>query len=436
MDLDLGVGDSRRAYELFDDVVGVLELIVAGRSGDEERVFQHRLELVPFQRPVVEARRQAEAVRDEYLLARAVAVVHAAHLRQRHVRFVYEKERVLREEVEQRARRVASLASVEIARIVLDARAVADLEQHFKVVLRAHTQPFFFEIFALAREARAALLHLLLYRARGVLYRIGARDVMLRREDARLLLAHHAVAADRVYLVYTFYLVVEEVYAQCSVAVRREYLHRLAAASERSGDERHVVALVVVREQLHHEVAPLPALAAGEAENRVLVVLALAESVDARDARDDDDVAPFKQRLRRHEAQLLYALVDGGVLFDINVGGRYVGFRLVVVVVGDEVINGVFREELLELAVELRGEGLVVGEDERRAVEPRYDVRHREGLAAASDAEQRLMRPVLFEKAAHKLFDGLRLVAGEAEGRGQLKFIFHFVFRAHPPQSN
>ena len=142
---------------------------------------------------------------------------------------------------------------------------------------------------------------------------------MLRRENARLLLAHHAVAADRVYLVYAFYLVVEEVYAQRRVAVRREYLHRLAAASERSGDERHVVALVVVRKQLHHEVAPLPALAAGEAEYRVLVVLALAESVDARDARNDDDVAPFEQRLRRHEAQLLYALVDGGVLLNINV---------------------------------------------------------------------------------------------------------------------
>ena len=112
MDFYLGVGDSRRAYELFYDVVGVLELIVAGRSGDEERVFQHRLELVPFQRPVVEAGGQAETVRDKYLLARAVAVVHAAHLRQRHVRLVYEKERILREEVEQRARRVARLASV------------------------------------------------------------------------------------------------------------------------------------------------------------------------------------------------------------------------------------------------------------------------------------------------------------------------------------
>ena len=42
---------------------------------------------------------------------------------------------------------------------------------------------------------------------------------MLRREDACFLLARDAVAADRVYLVYAFYLVVEEVYAQRSVAV-------------------------------------------------------------------------------------------------------------------------------------------------------------------------------------------------------------------------
>ncbi len=48
-------------------------------------------------------------------------------------------------------------------------------------------------------------------------------------------------------------------------------------------------------------------------------------------------------------------------------------------------------KELFELVVELGGEGLVVREDERGALEVFDDLRHGEGLAGAGDAEQDLI---------------------------------------------
>ena len=57
-------------------------------------------------------------------------------------------------------------------------------------------------------------------------------------------------------------------------------------------------------------------------------------------------------------------VVIGGVFFDVDVAARDVGLGLVVVVVGDEVVDGVVWEERFELFVELGGEGFVVGEDE------------------------------------------------------------------------
>ena len=63
-------------------------------------------ELVEAQRPVVDRERQPEAVRDERLLARAVALVHAADLRDGLVRLVDDDEEVAREVVEQRERRL------------------------------------------------------------------------------------------------------------------------------------------------------------------------------------------------------------------------------------------------------------------------------------------------------------------------------------------
>ena len=88
--------------------------------------------------------------------------------------------------------------------------------------------------------------------------------------------------------------------------------------------------------------------------------LGIAEAVDRRHGGDDDHVAPLQQRLGGRQAHLLDVLVDRGVLLDVGVGGRHVGLGLVVVVVGDEVLHRVVREELLELAVELRRQGLVV----------------------------------------------------------------------------
>ena len=84
------------------------------------------LELLEVERPVVERRGQAEAVLDQRLLARAVAVVHAAHLRDASGgsrRSIISD--VLGQVVEQRRRRLAGRAAGEVARVVLDAVAVA-----------------------------------------------------------------------------------------------------------------------------------------------------------------------------------------------------------------------------------------------------------------------------------------------------------------------
>ena len=67
-----------------------------------------------------------------------------------------------------------------------------------------------------------------------------------------------------------------------------------------------------------------------------------------------------EQRSRGGVAQLVDLVVDVGVFLDVGVGARDIRLRLVVVVVRDEVLDRVVREELLELGVELRGQGLVV----------------------------------------------------------------------------
>lgn len=57
--------------------------------------------------------------------------------------------------------------------------------------------------------------------------------------------------------------------------------------------------------------------------------------------------------------KLVYLVVYSGILFDIGIRGRNIGFRLIVVIVRDEIFYRVFREKLSEFGAELRRESLV-----------------------------------------------------------------------------
>jgi len=192
-------------------------------------------------------------------------------------------------------------------------------------------------------------------------------------------------------------------------------LHGVAARAVGVADEVHVVALVADLGQLAHELVAVALLTRAQRHDHVFIVDRVAEAVDAGDGRDDDHVPPLGQGRGGAVAQALDLVVDGGVLFNIGVGVGDVRLRLIVVVVGDEVLDGVLGEKFPELGAELRRERLVVREHERRAVQLRDDVRHREGLAGAGDAQEHLLGQAHFE-AVHERFDGLRLIAGGLEG--------------------
>ena len=118
--------------------------------------------------------------------------------------------------------------------------------------------------------------------------------------------------------------------------------------------------------------------------------------------------------------ELVDVLVDEQILLDVGVRGGDVCLRLVVVVVADEVLDRVVREQALQLAVQLGCQSLVVTEHQRGLVRVRDEVRHRERLSGAGRTEQHLMRHALIE-ARTEARDGLRLVARGLEGCLELK---------------
>ncbi len=329
-------------------------------------------------------------------------MVHPAHLRDRDVRLVDHEQPVLREVVEQRRRRLAGLPPREVAGVVLDAVAVAELGEHVEVEHGALRQALRLEQLAGGGQLLGALVQLGADVHQRLVDHPPGDDVVRGRVDreARVHLLEHG-AAQRVDAADALDGAVEELDAHRVVVVRRVDLEHVAAHPERARHEVELRPLVLHRDELtQHRVHPrrAPRL---EQEQHAVVGGGVAEAVDARHRRDDQHVAPLEQRPRRRQAQAVDLLVDRGLLLDVGVGGRDVRLGLVVVVVGDEVLDRVLREEPLELLVELRRERLVVREHQRRPVQPLDHLGDGERLAGAGDAEQRLRVHALLE-AAHQ----------------------------------
>ena len=220
---------------------------------------------------------------DERALARGIPLVHRPDLRNGHVRLVDHHEEVVGEEVEQRVRRLARRAAVEVARVVLDAGAEAELLQHLEVERGAHAQALRLEELVLRLELFQPLVELVLDRADRPLHRLGAGDVVRRREDRHRLQPLDHVAGERMQHVERLDLIAEHLDADRVLLVDRDDLDGVAAHAEVAAREVDVVAVVLHRDELADERVAVVDLADLQRDHRPHVLLGRAEAVDARD---------------------------------------------------------------------------------------------------------------------------------------------------------
>ncbi len=324
---------------------------------------------------------------------------------------VDDQQRILRQVVEQAGRRLAGAAPGQVARVVLDAGAVAHLHHHLEVEGRALLEPLRLEQLAEAAQLDQPLPQLLADLVDRRVDPLARRHVVRRRKHGVARELAQDLARQRVEQRQRLDLVVEELHANgFALGLRGKDVDDVAAHAIRALRQVELVARVLHVGEPAQELALVEAVAAIEVQHHAEIRLRIAQAVDRGDRGDDDRVRPLEQRLGRRQPHLLDVGVDRGVLLDVRVGRRHVGLGLVVVVVADEVLDRVVREELAELAVELRGERLVVRHHQCRPLHALDDIGDGVGLPGARDSQQRLAREAALE-AADEPLDGLGLVA-------------------------
>ena len=379
---DLRVDQAGGADDLLHHLLRALQLVGAGGGGDVDDLVHLLLELVELQRAVVVGGGQAEAVVHQRLLAGEVAVVHGADLGDGHVALVHQDQQVLGEVVQQRERRLAALTAVEVAGVVLDAVAVADLPQHFDVVARALLQALGLQQPVVGLEVCKAVAQVVFDLGDAALQLVLGDGVVAGGEEDDVGHVPQHPSGDDLDFGDALDLVAEKLHAhRLLLAGGGDDLYNIAPDVEGAALGLEVVAGILNLHQAVQQLLDLHLHALAQGHGQILVLRGVAQAVDAADRGHDDHVPALRQPAGGAVAHAVDLVVDGAVLLDEGVRGGNVGFGLVVVVVGHEVAHGVVREELLELARQLGRQRLVVGDHQRGPVGLGDDVGHGEGLA-------------------------------------------------------
>ena len=345
-------------------------------------------------------------------LAPVVAPRHAVDLADRLVALVHEQQRVLGQIFEQGGRRLARHPPGQEAAVVLDPRAGPGGGDHLQVEVGALLQPLRFQQLALGHQLLQPLGQLVLDRLGRLLQRRTGRHVMRVGEHADVVERRDLLAGQRIELDDLLDLVAEERHAPGGVLImRREDLQRVALHAKVAAGKGGVVALVLQADELADDLALVDHLTLLQVEDHRRIGLDRADAVQARHRRDDDDVVAFQQRSRRRMAHPVDRLVHRAFLLDVGVRPRHVRLGLIVIVIADEILDRVLREERLELAIQLRRQDLVRRQDQRRALQRLDDLGHGEGLAGTGDAQQHLVALAVLH-LRHQFGDRGRLIAG------------------------
>ena len=213
--------------------------------------------------------------------------------------------------------------------------------------------------------------------------------------------------------------VIEELHPEGELEVLGgEDIDRVPPNSKHSSGELDIVAGVLHPHELADEVALGETIAHPHGQYHCMIVSGVANAVDARDRGHNDGVLALEERLGGRQAHLLDVLIDGRVFFNEQIALGHIGLGLVVIVVGDEVLDGIARKKLPHLRVELGGQSLVRRQDQCGTSRLGNDMGHGEGLPRAGHPQKRLVGQTRLQPVA-QAFDGRRLIAGRLEGRHQ-----------------
>ena len=190
----------------------------------------------------------------------------------------------------------------------------------------------------------------------------------------------------------------------------REDFKAISAHAKRATLKRRVVTFVLLGDQISDHLTLIVHFAHVDILGHGPVSFDRTDAVNTRHGRHDNNVITFQQRTGCRVAHTVNLLVNLALFFDVSIRARYIGFRLIVVIIADEILDGVIGKKALELPIKLGGQRFVRRKDDRGASRLLNHFCHGECFAGACCAKQHLIA-VAVQHTSRQFFDGRGLVA-------------------------
>ena len=140
-------------------------------------------------------------------------------------------------------------------------------------------------------------------------------------------------------------------------------------------------------------------------------IIGISNTIQARHTRHHNHIPATRQQCRGStQSHLLNLVIYREILFDVGIGGWKICLWLIVIVVRHEILNRILWKEVLELAIELRRQRLVVTQNDCRAVKLSDNICHRKGLTRTRHTHKGIMRHTTLNRL-YELGNGFGLIS-------------------------
>ncbi len=150
----------------------------------------------------------------------------------------------------------------------------------------------------------------------------------------------------------------------------------------------HVVTFILHLDQFEKKLIPTEFHVVNNVNPHIQVILRGAQSENTGNTGHNHNIPAGQHGACSGMPQFIDHFVDRRILLDISVAGGDVRFRLIVVIVAHEIFDGIFGKQLFEFIIELRRQGLIRGDDQRRFLNPGNDMGHGKGLAGPGHSQK------------------------------------------------
>ena len=193
--------------------------------------------------------------------------------------------------------------------------------------------------------------------------------------------------SSRVKLFYLFNFITKKVNAEGVVIIPRKDIKHIAFDTEVAVPKFGSCASIEALYQSVHQLGTREYIALFEGNHVLLKFDRVTDTIQTRHRCHNQYIAPTRQQSRGGaKAQFFNFIVNREVFFDISTCGRYIGFRLIVVVVRNEVFYSVIGEESLKFRIQLSSQRLIMCQHKSRTLNAFYHISDSKSLSRARNA--------------------------------------------------